>query len=64
MLLEEVQDRRLGADLVFLLSEAVAFIVEDDVFNGGILLPQRLLDLVRFRFDDPSIVCSLQHEAS
>ena len=46
VLVEEFEDRLVGANLVLLFGEAVAFVVEDDVFDDAVLLLDRLDDLV------------------
>ena len=46
MVVEEIEDGFVGANLVGLLGEAVAFVVEDDVFDDAVILFNRFDDFV------------------
>ena len=60
ILVEEIEDRLVGANFILLLGEAVAFVVEDDVFDHAVLFLDRFDDFVRFRLDHARIVRALQ----
>ena len=61
VLVEKIENRLVGANLVRLLREAVAFVVEDDVFDHAVLL-DRVHDLIGLRLDDARIIRALQDD--
>jgi hypothetical protein len=48
MLVEEITNRFVGANLIRLLREPVSLVVEDDVFYNALIFLHRLDDLVGF----------------
>ena len=59
---EEFEDGFVASDLIFRFTEAVAFVVEDDVFNGDIVGAQCLDHFVGFDLEYANIVGTLQDD--
>jgi hypothetical protein len=62
MIVEEIMNRSVGANLIRLPREPVSLVVEDDVFNDAVIFLHRLNDLIGFGLDDARVVRALQDD--